>query len=338
MHDDQDKEEKVKKTPMKVYSRFQLPSISVSLIDSSRAKEVIHLSVSEIDIRHYDGEKRTDTMANVAWLQVDNQLPSSSVSVILAPSQVKVHQPVIRLRISRNNTLSRQDITSYDAIEVIVQEIDLRLEQRIVLACWDLYRSLLSEVRATLASAHSDFSNDDFKPIIDSLGFSTSAASQSTNSYDLVASLNLLFRGDVFEKKSPNLSNGSDKLPTDKSYPQQMNEINRTIPSDGRLNAAFDSVGDDVNHTIYIEQLSIGPIKINMSFFTSHSIMSRSTSDDDSSGSISTTTEGLGIVSTIALFLRQVGEVALNLTSSISDAPIFFAGIFIDEYAIYDAI
>jgi hypothetical protein len=322
------------KSTQKLYSRIQLPLISISLVDSLRSKEVIHISVWEIDVRHFEADKYTDSMVNVTWIQVDNQLTDASASVILSPIQAKVHQPIVRIKIRKNSALSKQDITSYDAIEVIVQEVDLRLEQQIVLACWDLYQSLLSEVRATLASVGT-VTSDDLKPSIDSLGFSTSSTSHSSNGYDLIASFKLLLQGHFFEKiDSKQNSSGSKKSPPDSSPKISEQNISpaaiinfREELSSNAFDLKFDIVGNEMNHTIYIEHLYIGPIKINISFLTTHAIISSSSSSSNTnSDTISASAEGLGILSTVAIFFRQVGEVALNLTSSISDAPIFFAG------------
>jgi hypothetical protein len=330
----------------KLYARLQLPLISVSLIDSIRSKEVIHISVTEVDIRHFEADKYTDTMGNISWMQVDNQLPEASAAVMLSPIQVKVHQPIVRIRIRRNNELSKHDLTSYDTIELIIQEIDLRLEQQTVLACWDLYQSLLTEMRATISSLDSGnnaYSSEDNRTAIDSLGFEYQMRNKTSKAYDILASFDLLF------SSRSRASTAHESNPSHAPTPRDQEVLGSVPKPAGALDSAtdhpelvtsmkFDVAGSEHNHTVYIENLFIGPIKVNMSFLTTHSIisssdpetvssMNSSSNAGDESESISpTSTEGLGIVSTLTVFLRQVGVVALNLTSSISDAPIFFAG------------
>ena len=127
------------------YSRIQLPSVSVGLIDSVKAREVLQISLRSLEVRHCVTNKYTDSSINLDSFQIDNQLPDPIAAVVLSQTPVRFLQPVVRLHIRRNNILSTPDLNSYDTFELIIQELDLKLEQQIVLAFWDFLKDCLQE-------------------------------------------------------------------------------------------------------------------------------------------------------------------------------------------------
>ena len=138
-------------TTPKFHARIDVPSLSVSIIDSDRVCEIIQLYVSEVNVRYSDSVETTETSVNITWLQIDNQLPDAASSVILSPTAILRPQPVVRMHILRNNNLCHEHLASYDLVILIVQELDLQLEQQTVTALWEITQNYLME-RSTKAA------------------------------------------------------------------------------------------------------------------------------------------------------------------------------------------
>jgi hypothetical protein len=54
----------------KTYWRLSMPSLSVSIIDSDNAREIVQLCSSRIEIRNYTNKEHTDTLAYIDSFQV----------------------------------------------------------------------------------------------------------------------------------------------------------------------------------------------------------------------------------------------------------------------------
>jgi len=79
---------------------------------------------------------------------------------------------------------------------------------------------------------------------------------------------------------------------------------------------------------LYIDRFNLNPIKINISFVMTPDIVSQTR--DRSSGQNRDSAlryDGSGIFFAFSSFLRQVGEVVLDLSSNISNAPIWITGM-----------
>ena len=290
----------------RLYARMQIPSISVGLIDSNFAREVMQIAVRGIELRHSVDTDYTDTSLNVTGMQVDNQLPDPVSSVILCPTTVKYPQPVVRMHVRKKNLLSQNKLTSYETIQLVVQELDLHLEQQTVVASWELVKSLMQERKygkrqqQSQGQAATDKQGggvDGATTNMDSLGFATCTALVQ---YELLPTLDETFR-----------TTAKTGTKTDRS-------------ADGNKREALLKQEEDVN-TLYIEHFEIFPIKFNVSFITTPQILVASNHKKQREADIRS--EGTaGLYSSVSLFLWQVGEVVLDLTSTISDAPIFFHG------------
>mgnify|MGYP003384941372 CR=1 FL=1 len=259
------------------YARISLPALSLSVIDSNKSREVMQLVINDIEARHTDSLEKTDTSLNVAWIQIDNQLPQPLSPVILAPTSVKRPQPALRMHIRKNNTLSHEHLESFDSIEVIVQELDMHLEQQTVLAVWELIKGINHEKKSTDAIR---------------------------NKQDKSTKIS------VFKNYGFELESETDKVQTvhDKTVADGM---------DKNISGAISAI-----NKVYIDRFSIFPMKINISF-----IMTPYGSDLQHVES-SASDEGMGDAdkAPVSSFLYQVGEVVLDLTSTISDSPIKLVG------------
>ena len=93
-------------------------------------------------------------------------------------------------------------------------------------------------------------------------------------------------------------------------------------------------ISDDVTK-LYVDTIQIGPIKINVSFI----ISPHSTSHSQRWGAQvqgasfllgnNNSSKTQGLFSTLSLFMWQIGEVVLDLSSTIADAPIYINGFFL---------
>lgn len=260
---------------MRYYLKLQLPSLSISVIDSNYSRELFHVGINEVDVRRSVTRRYTDTRVNVVWMQVDNQLPDAEETVIAIPTPVRVRQPVVRLSMRKNNMLSTPHLSSYDNMDLVVQQLDIRLEQSVVVASWEHYQQFMLELRSSAFKHMASYVDASFDSGADKRGYKKGSRSENDN-------------GD------------------------------ETAPS------IFDVEADNGNK-IYVELLFIGPIKLNVSFITTQRFLTATNAIVDSQATAITTSD-LGILSRLATFVRQVVDVVVNLTSSITDAPINIAG------------
>lgn len=279
----------------KLYARLQLPSLSISLIDSIYAREVMQISIRGVDLRHYMVTEYTDTNLNITWIQVDNQLPDPTSSVILSPTRVKYHQPIIRLHIRKKNLLSQGKLTSYATIQIIIQELDLRLEQKTIIASWNLIKSFIQEHRN-----HNNNTSHHHHTKLGDVSSSSSLLPDST--------------AKVFSTEADGITQ------------QQQQEIMMMMKQNY---SKFWNYDDEENvNTMYVEHFRIETVKLNVSFITTPQIFqsgkytnkTRSELRYDNNNIINTNSSNFN------LFFWQIGEVILDLTSTINDAPIIFNG------------
>jgi hypothetical protein len=259
------------------YSRLSLPALTLSMIDSNRAREIMQITISDIEVRHNHSEESTDTNIILSWLQVDNQLPESISPVIVSPTKVFRPQPAFRLHVKKNNILSHDHLESYDYFQIIMQELDLHLEQQIVVSVWEFVKAVMKDLKSR----------------------------KKTN-----------------EKiDSERLESGSQRI----SRPSASSiHFQETVEHQSSVHMNTDS---DIDK-IYVDHFYIAPIMINISFIMNPQALSSSSVDPFENGSEEPT---LSEQSTLNLFLWQVGEVVLDLTSSITDAPIKLNGMTVDH-------
>lgn len=309
----------------RLYARFQVPSVSFGLIDSTYAQQVMQVSVRGIELRHSVATDFTDTTLNITTMQVDNQLPDPVSTVILCPTRVKHPQPVVRMHVRKKNLLSQNNLTSYETIQLVVQELDLHLEQQTVVASWELVKSLMQERKygkqqqqgqggghpvtsGNKYTFHDRTGTEGPTTNMDSLGFATCTALVQ---YELLPTLDGAFSKTNSGGGGGGGGGGGNSKAGGRSDPHKKDSL-------------LEKQDEEVN-TLYIEHFEIFPIKLNVSFITTPQInlaphqKKQRESDIRSEGTV-------GLYSSVSLFLWQVGEVVLDLTSTISDAPIFFHG------------
>jgi len=276
----------------KEYARVQIPYLSIAVVDSVKAREVLQWSIFSTELRGFTTTKHTDFMTNVMWTQIDNQLPEQISPVLLAPTPTKCPQPTVRYHVRKNNELSKDNLTSYDTVQAIIQTMDMRLEQQTVVATWALIKSWLQESQESISSSHSnkgsgkDKKEKEKETPIDQLGFATCFDNVV---YDLLPTLGK-------PSKAQKMKTSGDN---------------------------YNGDGQEAEKMIYISYMNIGPIKINASFIMNPSLTGGGLSTQKRQTRTSMS-DDVDLKSSVMLFFSMVGDVALDITSSIADAPISF--------------
>lgn len=266
------------------YAILSLPAFSLAVIDSDRSQEVMEISVQGVDVRYYESEAITETSVNVLWVQIDNQLPQSSAPVILCPQRKVCAQPLLRFLVRKNNLLSQSTLNSYEAIELILQELDVFLEQKQVIASWELLQSWLSSLDTSLV--------------------------------DSSAAINNAWVHLVPNVKTPPRETRSTPLRDD--FTLRLGNQGETIRGSS-ADKNFD------NNKVYVESFIIGSIKINVSFIMSPNVQLSEHRPSAVKGIFFGDVSNLGYAFTI--LVRQIGDVVLDLTSAVTDAPIVLNGL-----------
>ena len=87
----------------------------------------------------------------VISFQIDNQLPDASAQVLLAATPKKRPLPVVSFFVRQNQTdkpsSQSAELTSIERAEIRVEELDLKLEQEMVLACWAVIQDAQDSLR-----------------------------------------------------------------------------------------------------------------------------------------------------------------------------------------------
>jgi vacuolar protein sorting-associated protein 13A/C len=275
----------VPRVPRTAYAIFSLPAFSLAVIDSEASHEVLEVSVQNVDIRYWESQETTETSVNVLWLQIDNQLPQSAAPVILCPTRTVAAQPVMRFLMQKNNLLSQNRLNSYETVELIVQELDIFLEQKQVVASWELVRNWVGVIEP--------------------------AAGDSASS-DGWGSLTLGMTPPKDIRVSPARNESLSGI-------RRINSSELPVIRSSVVDAALE------NSKIYIEHLTINSIKINVSFIMSPNVQLGGHRPEAVKTFFSGDVSNVGYA--CSMLLRQIGDIVLDLTSAVTDAPIVLNGL-----------
>ena len=161
---------------VQTYFYADIGRISMALIDSQRAFELLSFSVSDIDMRYWTTKAKTRYALSIGWLQVDQQDDNAREPVVLAPTPMDNVGPVVQALAVKDNARSFSDVVSLDFIDVSIAEFDLTIEESILFDLFDFINSvrlrrgfLVKASRTTddamkrsIAGAQSVFEDDDF--------------------------------------------------------------------------------------------------------------------------------------------------------------------------------
>jgi hypothetical protein len=333
------------------YLRLHVPRMSCSLIDSVMVREVMFIRLDYIDVRLYETELISDSILVVWNFQIHNQLFSPVSPVIMSPAYKGSTEPLVKARALQNKRTSHQNLVSFEVLLCIFQELDLRIEQTFVKATWKLISNWLRELsrssgsqfieeelpnyvggfKSTPTSSPLDQSKEQkpTKTLVISDG-STSDGPKATGSVILTDSDFRKSKAVASHRVSKAISSDSGLPPTNLRFSKREtisvfekgeSTNNLSVMSDdtNAMTSQFDAdfTNNEDKSNIYIEKMLIGPLKINISFIMTSELggnSSREFGTHDRSRTYNS-------------FISQIGEVALGVTSTISDAPIRISGM-----------
>jgi len=137
-HDAEQDDQAVTKTYVQGYA----DSISASLVDSARAKELLSFCSTDIDVRYSVTMPKTRLGVAVGWIQLDHQLKARE-PVCIAPTPVLHPQPTFQLLAVKDNLRSKVNIDSYEYIAAALQEMDVRIEEVWLFEVWEFLNRIL---------------------------------------------------------------------------------------------------------------------------------------------------------------------------------------------------
>lgn len=129
-------------TVTRTYIQGYADSISASLVDSARAKELLSFCSTDIDVRYSVTKPKTRLGVAVGWIQLDHQLKARE-PVCIAPTPVLHPQPTFQLLAVKDNLRSKVNIDSYEYIAAALQEMDVRIEEVWLFEVWDFLNRIL---------------------------------------------------------------------------------------------------------------------------------------------------------------------------------------------------
>jgi len=145
---------------IKAYFNSDINFLSVALIDSVRAVELLNLSLREIDVKYAITRAKTRIGLVVGWIQLDQQDDNSREPVVFAPTPSEYPQPTLQFLALKDNFRTKTNIVSYEYVGVALQEMDLTVEEPRIFELWDFFMAVLSrkrmKIRAVRGQQHAD--------------------------------------------------------------------------------------------------------------------------------------------------------------------------------------
>lgn len=130
------------------YINADFSRVSIALIDSQRAVEVLSFTAMDIDARYSVTKMKTRTSLTVGWVQLDHQEPRAREPVILAPTPSDAMQPTLQFLALKDNERTKRNILSYEYIGVALREMDLIVEESWMFDLWDFLMGVKRRVKA----------------------------------------------------------------------------------------------------------------------------------------------------------------------------------------------
>jgi hypothetical protein len=233
-------------------------------------------------------------------MQVDNQLPNAVTQVIVHPTQQRAPQPTLRM-FARKNLVASQayQLASYDMFQFVFQEIDVNLEQQTVLAMWEFLQDSMVACPTIFGSG-----KDDPSPAVSG---ANSHSSMTSPPAPRLSVANDIMSSSAESGTSLKSRNSADNI-TAGVTGADLYSIEREI------------VGEE--NKLYISHFQLHPIKINVSFVMTqdHSIANKTTTNPKSLVEIKSKN---AFLTSFTSFMKQIGELLLDLSSNITRAPIY---------------
>ena len=153
---------RILRTPaLQNYFNFDINRVSVALVDSQRAVELLNLSLVEIDVRFAVTRTKTRYGLVIGWIQLDHQDTRSREPVVLAPTPTEHVQPTLQFLALKDNLRTKSNIVSYEYIGVALQELDFTVEESWIFELWDFFMSVTRRRKVKRKSASKGTNRED---------------------------------------------------------------------------------------------------------------------------------------------------------------------------------
>ncbi len=130
------------------YFNANVHGISAAIIDSFRARELLSLAFTNIDVRVMVTKPITRLGFSMGGIQIDHHDEDALEPVILSPTPVMHPQPTIQFSAVKDNIKSKSNIDSFKQIIVHLEELDLRIEENWMFDLWAMYSSMQKKLQA----------------------------------------------------------------------------------------------------------------------------------------------------------------------------------------------
>jgi hypothetical protein len=121
---------------MKTFFYADVKGISASLIDSTRAIELLSLTLERLVLRYFVTETKTRISATIGWIQIDHHNNEAREAVVVAPRLADNLQPALVISTMKDNLRSKKKIDTYEFVAFALQELDIRLDEVLLNDCW----------------------------------------------------------------------------------------------------------------------------------------------------------------------------------------------------------
>ncbi len=335
----------VKAEHTRSYMCTRFSEVSLGLVTSERPAELLRATGVGGDLRWSESAEYTRSSFVLEAIQIDDQSKGvNSEAVVLAPTPAVLPYPSLQFSAIQNNVKSHTKLQHFEYVSFLLQELDIRIEQRLVTDCVQFAITVLDYHRKRPKEGNAAASNLSkihqlqlyggslFSPKLQNTAFSSPLTSPPP-------------RSTLVRYESPPIMGSTKRRPTAVSDEAtnlvrgEENDQERPTPE----NAIDESPGEV---SLYIRTLQIHPVKLNVSFtknsdskevFTVLRAQERRASIDrdvedwgeqipmkEISQMRNSDTVSYSIASN---FPRFLAEFAINLTNDISPSPVRLNGM-----------
>ena len=115
---------------------------STVFIDSDSPRELLSFYLTDLDVRYSVSNNRTRLGVTIGDLQLDNQLENALEPIMVFSTPSMNPLPTVQLFVVRNNARSKINVHSFEHMEFILQELDVKVEDVCILNIWKLVTDL----------------------------------------------------------------------------------------------------------------------------------------------------------------------------------------------------
>ncbi len=333
------------------YMSARFSEVSVGLVDSEKTVELLRMIGVGGDLRWSESAEYTCYSCVLESIQIDNQ--SNDVrgeAVVLAPTPVMSPCPTLQFSAIQNNAKSRSKMQHFEYVSFLLQELDIRIEQRLVTDCVQFAITVLDYHRNRLKEGNAAYNLSKFhQPYCSPLPISSHSGHPSTLCSTFGGSRHIPHQSSKFSGGSGSVIGSPNLWPSfDKGNKGNVNSVFR---EGGDLERPPEMIVNESPGEVYlyVRTLQIHPVKLNMSFtknsdskevFRVLRAQERQASIDrdvdwgeqmlvqEASKMRNSDTVSYSIASN---FPRFLAEFAINLTNDISPSPVRLNGIEISD-------